>query len=122
MLYEVITTVFSLVFRIVTIGKLVFFLILTPFWPQFSEYHHMNDYKQMKRLLMNYGKIMFFIDSGMIAISFFIPIIIKIWTGQSMIIPTPLVIFSVLFVVLDNVVGLFSYCLNAINRISYNFV
>jgi O-antigen/teichoic acid export membrane protein len=110
-------TAFSLVYKIISIGKIVFFLLLTPLWPQISEHYHNHNRREINKILAFYFKIMMLINIVVISVSFFLSDIIKIWIGQDIAISTKLILLTTLFIILDNSVGLFTYCLNAMSRI-----
>lgn len=110
-------TPYSLVNRLLMLGKTGFFLLLTPFWPQFSEYYYQKNTEKMTNLLKKYIILLIIIIACIIAASFFTRDIIRIWTGREFEISNKLIIFTVLFVIIDNTTALFTYCLNAISRV-----
>ncbi len=110
-------TTFSLVFKILSLGKIFYFSLLTPFWPQFSEYYYKKNLPAMKSLIKQYFGILLIVDLLIIIFSFFLPSFLSLWTGKNFIISKNLIIFTCLFIIIDNIVGLFTYCLNAINHV-----
>ena len=110
-------TVFDLTYKVLLAGKIVFFLLLTPLWPQLSEYYNDGKIADMKRLMKKYFFIMLLVDFVIIIAALFLNDIVRVWIGKDINIPPPLVFFTALFFIIDNAVGLFTYCLNAMSRI-----
>lgn len=90
-------TQYNIVSRYLSIPLMIFSLILSPFWPAFTEAYVKNDYKWMKNIYIKLSRIYVYCLIGLIVMAILSPIAYALWIKNEVNIPYSMTCIVVMF-------------------------
>lgn len=96
-------------------------ILVTPLWSAYTEAYVKKDYKWIKRVINKLNILMLPIILGVFIIYFSFDFIVKIWIGQSIIIPKSLIILVAIYTLISIWNNVYSYLLNGIGFLKISF-
>ncbi|WP_289757047.1 lipopolysaccharide biosynthesis protein [Muribaculum intestinale] len=110
-------TQYNIAYRYLSITLMIFGIILSPFWPAFTDAYVKRDFVWMRQVYEKLIKLYFIGVIGLIIMVIIAPIIFKIWIGNEIKIPVTMTISVAFFLIIYNWSTLQSNLLNGIGVI-----
>lgn len=110
-------TKFNITYRYLSVGIMIFSIVLAPFWPAYTDAYTSKDFPWMRRI---YKKLSFVYLLALIALMIMTvvsPIIYKIWIGKNINIPWTLTILVAIYVAVYSWQSFQSNLLNGMGKV-----
>ena len=110
-------TVFNLGLQYMTLGSMVFMLMINPYLAAFTESYTKNDFKWIKLTFKKINIVLTLCSALTIALILFSDLFFYYWTKDKIYIPKNLIISFCLYAILNMIVSAYSLFLNSVAKI-----
>ncbi len=114
--YEEVSS-YNIAFRYFSIPLFVFSIILTPYWPLFSELYIQKDQSKIQGIMSKLVKLWMLLVAGMMVMLLLANFVYKVWIGPDLKVPMILNIGMVLFTIITCWNNVFSTFINSTNKL-----
>lgn len=108
---------YEVVYKLFSVFTIIHILILTPLWPAYNEAYHKKEFDWIRRNVVR--QLYFFVCLSLLVtvVAYFSHSIIKVWVGDSVIIPSYLVPMFLILTVIMMWNNVFGYFIGAIGKL-----
>ncbi|MGX5857989.1 lipopolysaccharide biosynthesis protein [Dyadobacter jiangsuensis] len=110
-------TEYNIGYKLFSMANMVFTIIVTPLWSAYTEAYVSGDYKWMKQSLSKMRKIWLLLSTLTVMLLFLSNDIIKIWIGDSVIVPKSVNIVLAIYMIVLMWQTLHVYILNGLGKV-----
>lgn len=110
-------TVFNLAVRYISIGSMLYMMVLTPFLTAFTEAYTVNDFEWIRKSMEKIRRIWIAVSVFTLFLALGYQIFFKLWVGDKLEIPEHLIIFLTISQIINTSYNGYSLFLNGIGKI-----
>jgi len=110
-------TPFNIAQRLFGAANMIFFIILTPYTPAYTDAYFRNDFEWIKKNIKVLIYIWFVLCIGLLLVLPFSPAIYRIWLHGKVNVPLSLSLFVVVYMIFQSWNAIFTYFLNGTGKI-----
>ena len=111
-------TAYNVAYKYLGTGMMIFYIILSPFWPAFTEAYAKKDYDWMKRIYAKLSKVYFFVVIGIVSMLAVSGYVYEIWIGKDVDVPFVMSLSVALYMIIQSWFSLQTNLINGIGAIS----
>lgn len=108
---------YNIAFKYMSISKMVFIIILTPFWSSITEAYTKKEYNWIKKSMRNLSKFTISFILIIVVMLIIAPFIYNIWIGDAVAIPFTLTLCMAVYFIFNLIYAPYNYFLNGIGKI-----
>lgn len=108
---------YNIAYRYIGSGLMILNIILTPYWPAFTDAFTRNDYNWMRKEYKKVCKVYFYILGLVILMLACSPIVYKLWIGNSKIVPWNMTISIAIYTIINSWLAVQLNLINGIGKI-----
>lgn len=110
-------TVFNLAKRYMTIGSMLYMMVLTPFLTAFTEAYTKKDYAWIRSIIKRLNTIWLLLCVGTIVLILGYRLFFKLWIGDEIVVPLPLILALATTGILHTFYNKYTLFLNGVGKI-----